>query len=140
MTSDQTPATDHIHPARRLYPASIDYAIGKWLRRHGRYGDATLAHLRTAWQKRPSPKHLLGLLSLQRDLGVLPAPAQLLELARQLNSLPAGATRSVANLLCECGMQAALLQMLPADRLSLMALHSPPVAELLSAQGIHHTS
>ncbi len=129
-------------PVARYYPAMLDYHIGKWRRRQGKYDKATLTLLQRAWRKQPSLKNLLAYLGFRRDLGFLPSPAQLQELAGHLQNLPRHARHVMANLLCECGREASVRESFGTDSLREIAKHSPAVAELARQDGLEldHTA
>ena len=113
----------------------IDYHIGKWRRRQGKYDKATLIYLRKAWRKQPSLKHLLGYLAFRRDLGHLPSPPLLQALTEHIHNLPRRYEHQVVNLLCECGMASSIHKSFTPEILLNMAERSPPAADLIRQKG-----
>jgi len=120
---------------KHFYPALVDYHIGKWRRRQGKYDKTTLGCLRKAWRKQPSLKYLLGYLAFRRDLGYLPSPPLLHALTEHIHKLPRRYVHQAVNLLCECGMESSIHLFMDPETLLNLAERSPPAADLVRQNG-----
>jgi hypothetical protein len=115
----------------RYLPALMNQLIGRYRRKKGLYDEPTLIYMRSAWEKNPTTRNLLGYLAFCRDLGCIPAPFLLRELEHRIDKIPHRLLRQAINLLIERDRSDSAIRNISLTTLLKLADVSPPIAHEL---------